>query len=107
MKRYLSAALCATLLLLTACQPYQMDISQGKKLTPDKIARLQVGMSKEAVLADLGAPLQGTSPFDENRLDYLYTMQKNGGKIEEKRLSIYLKNNIVTRIAVLNQVISP
>lgn len=85
-------------LLLTSCKPYQMDIPQGKNLTKQQIAQIKPGMSKETVLYDLGTPIQGISPYDQNRLDYIYTFQKNGGVVNEKRLSIYFKNNVVTKI---------
>lgn len=107
MKYILSASILASLLLLTSCKPYQMNISQGRNLTPEQIAQIKVGMSKEAVLTDLGTPLQGTSPYDENRLDYVYTMQKNGGVINEKRLIIYFKNNVVQKIVQKDDVVNP
>jgi len=75
-----------------------MDIPQGKTLTIQQISEIHAGMTKEAVVHDLGTPIQGTSPYDQNRLDYVYSMQKNGGDINEKRLSIYFKNGIVSEI---------
>lgn len=107
MKVYLSTTLLAATLILSACKPYQMDIAQGKPLSPKEIAMVKVGMSKAAVLTDLGTPLQGIAPYDQNRLDYIYTLQKNGGAIEEKCLSIFFKNNAVVRLSTVDQVISP
>lgn len=107
MKYILSISILATLLCLTACKTYQMDISQGKNLTTQEISQINVGMSKEAVLANLGTPLQGSSPYSKNRLDYIYTLQKNGGKIQEKCVTIYFKNNKVSSITQEDKVISP
>ncbi len=98
MKYALSASVLAAMLALASCKPYQMDIPQGKTLTELQISQIKIGMSKENVLHILGTPLQGTSPYDQNRLDYVTTMQKNGGVINEKILSIVFKNNLVTKI---------
>lgn len=87
-----------TILFLASCKPYQMDIPQGKNLSAQQISEIHTGMTKESVLYILGSPLQGASPFDANRLDYIYTFQKNGGDIHEKRLSIYFKDNLVSKI---------
>ncbi len=98
MKHVLSVSILASVLLLASCKPYEMDIPQGKTLSPQQISQIKPGMSKEAVLRDLGTPLQGTSAYDVNRLDYIVTMQKNGGVINENRLSIYFKNGVVKEI---------
>lgn len=95
--KYLGIVSLLSCFLLAACKPYQMDIAQGKDVTPEQTAQIKIGMSKEAVLADLGTPLQGTSAYDPNRLDYVYTMQKNGGEIQEKRFTVYFKNNVVSK----------
>lgn len=98
MKHVLSISILASILLLAACKPYQMDIPQGKTLSPQQISQIKPGMSKETVLRELGTPLQGESAYDINRLDYVVTMQKDGGDITENRLSIYFKNGVVNEI---------
>ena len=98
MKHVLSVSILASVLLLASCKPYEMDIPQGKTLSPQQISQIKPGMTKEAVLRDLGTPLQGASAYDINRLDYIVTMQKNGGVINENRLSIYFKNGHVKEV---------
>ena len=98
MKHIFPLTILTSILLLAACKPYEMDIPQGKTLSPQQIAQIKPGMTKEAVLLDLGTPLQGASAYDVNRLDYIVTMQKNGGVINENRLSIYFKNGVVKEI---------
>ena len=51
---------------------YKMDIHQGNVLDPEQIDKLQVGMSKNQVIALLGTP-QLTDPFHSQRWDY-YSM---------------------------------
>lgn len=103
MKHVLSVSILTSILLLSACKPYQMDIQQGKTLSEQQISQIKLGMTKEAVLQDLGTPLQGEPAYDTNRLDYIVTMQKNGGVIDEKRLSIYFKNGLVKEIVQKNE----
>ena len=78
-----------------------MDIPQGNELTTEQTDAIHTGMTKEQVIHILGAPLQ-TNALDTNRIDYVYTMQKSGGVIEEKRLSLFFTNNMLTRIEKKN-----
>ena len=75
-----------------------MDIPQGKTLSTQQVSQIKPGMSQATVQQILGTPLQGTSAYDVNRLDYIVTMQKDGGDITENRLSIYFKNGVVKEI---------
>lgn len=104
MKYALPLSLLATIALLASCKHYQMDIPQGKTLSEQQIAQVKPGMTKEAVLQDLGAPIQGESTYDTSRLDYIVTMQKNGGVINEKRLSVYFKNGVVSRVVQKDEI---
>ncbi len=106
MKHTLFLSILVSSLLLVSCKPYQMDIPQGKKLSSQQISQIKPGMTKEAVILDLGAPLQGVSPYDTNRFDYIYTFQKNGGVINKKRLSIYFKNGVVKEIIQKDEIAS-
>lgn len=97
MSKLLIISLC---ILLTSCsifKPYHMDIQQGNALSSEQAAKIHPGMSKKTVIETLGEPIQ-TDTLDKNRIDYIYTNQKSGGVIEEKRLTIFFKNNKVTKI---------
>lgn len=98
MKFSIYASIFSAILLLSACKPYQMNIPQGKPITASQRAEIKSGMTKAAVLQILGQPLQGESIYNPNRLDYISTMQINGGDIEEKVFSIYFKNNLVEKV---------
>ena len=98
MKHILPFSMLAAVLLLASCKPYQMDIPQGKTLTTQQVSQVKPGMSQATVLQILGTPLQGASAYDVNRLDYIVTMQKNGGDITENRISIYFNNGAVKEI---------
>lgn len=98
--KYILATLSLCASILTGCsifKPYHMDISQGNQLTSAQIAALHTGMTKEQVIGVLGTPVQ-TNALDAHRMDYVYTMQKSDGPIEEKQLTLFFSHNTVTKI---------
>jgi outer membrane protein assembly factor BamE len=75
---------------------YKPDVQQGNLLDSTSVQQLKPGMSKQQVLALLGTP-SVTSPFDQNRWDYVATMQKRGGKTQERALTLYFNNDTLVR----------
>ncbi|MGN6313925.1 MAG: outer membrane protein assembly factor BamE [Rhodanobacteraceae bacterium] len=75
---------------------YKPDVQQGNLLDPQAVQALKPGMSKRQVVALLGTP-SVTSPFDQNRWDYVATMQKRGGKVQERDLTLYFNNDTLVR----------
>ncbi|HJU08163.1 MAG TPA: outer membrane protein assembly factor BamE [Rhodanobacteraceae bacterium] len=91
----LSTALAVA--LLAGCGiVYKPDVQQGNLLDGRNVQQLKPGMSKEQVLALLGSP-SVTSPFSQNRWDYVATMQRRGGKILERSLTLYFSNDTLVR----------
>ena len=75
---------------------YKPDIQQGSVLNTENVEQLKPGMTKTQVLALLGEP-SIASPFDQNRWDYVSTLQKRGGKIDEKIFTVYFENDVLAR----------
>lgn len=75
---------------------YKADVQQGNLLDSAKVQDLKPGMSKQQVLALLGSP-SVTSPFAQSRWDYVATMQKRGGKVLERTLTLYFNNDTLVR----------
>jgi len=91
----LSAAFAVA--LLAGCSfVYKPDVQQGNLLDGRNVAQLKPGMSKDQVLALLGSP-SVASPFDQDRWDYVATIQHRGGKILERSLTLYFSNDTLTR----------
>lgn len=88
-------------LLLSACSSfpgvYKIDIQQGNVVTQEMLNQLRPGMTKSQVKYVLGSPLL-TDTFTPDRWDYLYTMQKGGGSVTEQRISIFFKDDKLTRL---------
>ena len=75
---------------------YKPDVQQGNLLDAKSVQQLKPGMSKQQVLALLGTP-SVASPFDQNRWDYVTTMQNRGGKVQERSLALYFNNDTLVR----------
>lgn len=66
---------------------YKVDVPQGNLLDQDDISDLQVGMSKRQVSLLLGTPAI-TSPFHQDRWDYLYSLSRRGRPGEVRNLTL-------------------
>ena len=100
MSKFLRATgMILALLLLSSCiKTYKHDVQQGNILDPDRMARLELGMSKSDVQALLGTSLLQDS-FHPDRWDYFYSLRKARKKDVEKRLiTLYFKDGKLTQI---------
>jgi outer membrane protein assembly factor BamE len=75
---------------------YKPDVQQGNLLDAKNVQQLKPGMSKQQVLALLGTP-SVTTPFAQQRWDYVATMQRRGGKVLERTLTLYFNNDTLVR----------
>lgn len=89
-------ASCSTSYLPTFT-PYKVEIRQGNLITQDMRAKIKVGMSQSQVKAALGAPLI-SDPYHANRWDYVYSLEQQGKVVENQRLTLYFKNDKLSRI---------
>ena len=64
---------------------YRMDIQQGNKINPDRLARLKTGMTKDQVRYLLGNPV-ADNVFHKNRWHYIYYLVPGEGKTEKYSL---------------------
>jgi outer membrane protein assembly factor BamE len=101
-------ALLAAALALGACaprdvalpqitQPYRIVIQQGNYISPEMVAQLKPGMSKEQVRFALGTPLL-TDIFHSDRWDYVYYRELPGGKREQRNLSVIFEGGKLARV---------
>ena len=102
--RALALALCA--LTLAGCgvpripgiTPYRIEIQQGNYISPDMVAQLKTGMSKEQVRFVLGTPLLNDI-FHADRWDYIYTREQADGTKESRKLVVFFEDNKLVRMA--------
>jgi outer membrane protein assembly factor BamE len=81
---------------LTSVKPYRIDIQQGNFLSPETVAQLKKGMTREQVRFVLGTPLV-TDIFHADRWDYVFYRELGDGTKEQKRLSVFFEDNKLAR----------
>ncbi len=82
---------------LGACHPiYRPDVQQGNLLAGKNVSELKPGLTRQQVVALLGTP-SVVSPFDQNQWNYVATMQRRGGTIKERTLTLYFDNDTLVR----------
>lgn len=70
---------------------YRIDVQQGNVIEQDMINKLKPGMDKNQVRYIMGTPLI-TDPFHSNRWDYVYSMEPGGGERQQRRVTLYFKD---------------
>lgn len=93
--------LIALLGILSACGsvrfPYRAEVVQGNVVTKEQIQVLRPGMPRYVVKEIMGTPLI-TSMFHENRWDYAFTLNRQGAEPQQRRVSLFFKDNVLARI---------
>ncbi|MEQ8861629.1 MAG: outer membrane protein assembly factor BamE [Pseudomonadales bacterium] len=92
----------ATALLLSGCslpkiglpRVHKVPVQQGNVITQDMIDKLKPGMTRTQVVYVMGEPVFRNA-FDDNRWDYIYTLEIPGYYEEEKRMSLYFENGVL------------
>ncbi|MCL4165731.1 UNVERIFIED_CONTAM: hypothetical protein GTU68_029981 [Idotea baltica] len=70
---------------------YRIDIQQGNDITQDMINQLKPGMTKNQVAYIMGTPLI-IDTFHPDRWDYLYSFHPGNADREQRRITIYFKD---------------
>lgn len=73
---------------------HKVTVQQGNVITQDMIDRLKPGMTRSQVAYVMGEPVFRNS-FDEDRWDYIYTLEIPGYYDEKKRVSLYFENDVL------------
>lgn len=74
---------------------HKIDIQQGNLLSTESVAQVEVGMSKNEVVALLGRPIT-TNQINPDRWDYIFSFNRSGRKPDNiQRLSVQFENDRV------------
>lgn len=98
--RALSVLLLGCLALsTTACsfslpRVHKVTVQQGNVITQEMIDRLKPGMTRSQVAFVMGEPVVRNS-FDDDRWDYIYSLQIPGYYNERKRVSVYFEDGVL------------
>lgn len=77
--------------------PYKIDIQQGNVVTSEQAKALQPGMPRSQVRDILGSPLL-TSVFHADRWDYVFTFQRQGLPLQQRKLALFFKGEVLERV---------
>ena len=75
---------------------YTPDVQQGNLLDKAMVDQLKPGMTKRQTLLLMGTPSVST-PFEQNRWDYVSTMSRRGGPIKVRTFTLTFNNDILAR----------
>lgn len=77
--------------------PYRIDIIQGNVVTREQAQALQPGMPRAQVRDILGTPLLA-SVFHADRWDYVFSFQRKGQPLQQRKLAVFFKDNLLERV---------
>ncbi len=80
----------------TFLRPYRPDVHQGNIITKEMVDQLRIGMTRDQVRFMLGTPLMYTE-FRKDRVDYVYYLNPLKGPVQNRRLTLYFKDNRLER----------
>lgn len=89
--------LSLAVVILSGCM-YRPDLTQGNIFTPDQVAQIQSGMSREQVHELLGTPAI-QDPFHKDMDSYIFTFKSGTtGRLYKRRLTItYVDNQVASK----------
>ena len=76
---------------------YKPSIMQGSVLEIEAVEKLQLGMSKSAVINLIGSP-SIIDPFHQYQWDYIHHSTLNGEQLTHYRLSLIFDEDVLTEI---------
>lgn len=77
-------------------KPYRIEVVQGNVVTQEIMAQVQPGLGRAQVREILGTPLL-TDVFHDSRWDYVFTIARQGIPAQQRRVSVFFKDNVVER----------
>lgn len=91
-----TGALSSPETLFGLLKPYRQEVVQGNVVTQEVMAQIQPGLGRNQVRDILGTPLL-TDVFHVDRWDYVFTIARQGVAPQQRRVSIFFKNDVVER----------
>ncbi|MDD7804349.1 MAG: outer membrane protein assembly factor BamE [Endozoicomonas sp. (ex Botrylloides leachii)] len=76
---------------------YKINVQQGNMITQKMVDQLKLGMTRKQVQYVMGTPLLQDT-FNQNRWDYVYTMQPGGKQSTQTTVTLFFKNDRLASI---------
>ena len=84
-------------LLLNGCGVHRVAIQQGNIITQAMVDQLKPGITREQVAYIMGEPVLRNT-FDDDRWDYVYTIDVPDTFQSRMLVSLFFKNDVLTYI---------
>lgn len=98
MKKIIFILISLSTIALSGCiHTLKADVQQGNVVTQPMLDQLKPGISKADVADLLGSPLL-LNTFNDNRFDYIYTIQIGHGKMTEQRITCYFDDDKLVKV---------
>ncbi|MBX2824075.1 MAG: outer membrane protein assembly factor BamE [Gammaproteobacteria bacterium] len=94
---------CMTLAVTGCGQPFwlppahKIEVQQGNLVSPGQRDRMQVGMSREDIIAIAGEPVVGNA-FHADRWDYMFTRGPAGAVVTARSVTVTFADNKVAAL---------
>lgn len=99
--RQIACLICAILLLSACSMPrfslprvHKVTVQQGNVITQEMVDKLKPGMTRGQVAYIMGDPVF-RNPFNDNRWDYIYSIEVPGYYEDKKRVSVFFENEVL------------
>jgi len=96
-KNLIIISILSSLLFFSGCEVHRIAIQQGNKVSPEKFAKLKIGMSRNQVTFVLGSPLL-QDPFHQERWDYIYYKKPGNETVKKSRVTLYFDGDLLIKI---------
>lgn len=73
---------------------HKVTVQQGNVITQEMIDKLKPGMSRSQVAYIMGEPVF-RNPFNDDRWDYLYSIEVPGYYTDQKHVSLFFENDVL------------
>ena len=92
MTSVLRILILTTIVTVSACSTYKLDVQQGNVVTQEQLAQLNEGMTYREVQHILGSPLI-KDPFHADRWDYYFSLKEGNAKErKQQHITIYFED---------------
>ena len=98
MKKLISLLMMA--LIVSSCsvlRPHKQTVEQGNIINHQQVERLHTGMTTAQVKEIMGDPI-ASNIFDDNRMSYIYTMERGYSTMTIKRVICTFKKGRLANI---------
>lgn len=90
-------ALGGLILMVLSCTMHRVEIQQGNVITPEMVAQLKPGMTRQQVQFVMGTA-SVMDPFHPDRWDYVYTLKRGREKGERQHVTVYFDGDALQRV---------